>query len=171
MSPTRLWLEPSRPTDSRSKRHWPPPCPPPGSASPPMETAVGRDTNSTAWRLCASIHRRRSCTILNPQRGRCGKARVSFCSPGADVHLAPASPCACRQLFAELDFVEMCVEAAARQQFVVCARFHHDSILQNEDDVRLPDRRQPVRDHDGGFVPRQSVERFEDQFFRSRIKA
>jgi hypothetical protein len=50
--------------------------------------------------------------------------------------------------------VEMGVEAAMRQQFFVCARFHNDAVLQNEDGVRLSDRRQPVRDHDGGFVVR-----------------
>jgi len=60
----------------------------------------------------------------------------------------------------------MGVEAASRQQFVVRARFHDDAVLKDENGVRLPDRRQSVRDHDGGFLPRQSAQSFKDQFFR-----
>src|SRR6266498_112675 len=46
MSPTRLWLEPSRPTDSRSKRHWPPtarriPTPAPAICSPQYNGLLG----------------------------------------------------------------------------------------------------------------------------------
>ncbi len=63
----------------------------------------------------------------------------------------------------------MGVESPARQQFVVLARFRDDSVFQDEDYVGFSDRRQPVRDHVGGFITRQSSQRLKDQFFRRRV--
>src|SRR5215470_18481140 len=56
----------------------PTPCTRHGSPLLPVEIPVGRSTISAAERPCASIQRRRSWMILDPQSWRCGMACVSF---------------------------------------------------------------------------------------------
>src|SRR6266699_3573080 len=63
------------------------PCTPPGWPLRPGETLVGRSTSFRAGPLCASTPHRRSWTILDPQRGPCGKASGSFCHRWLSVHL------------------------------------------------------------------------------------
>ena len=52
----------------------------------------------------------------------------------------------------------------------MCAFFNKMPVVHNDDPVRIPDRCQPMRDHNRGAVLRKPVEAFLDLLFRDRIQ-
>ena len=65
----------------------------------------------------------------------------------------------------ELQSVIVRIKTTFLYQFVVLSLLNNASILHDEDDVRVPDRRQAMRNHDSCLVLQQPVECFEDELF------
>src|SRR3954470_17340761 len=63
----------------------------------------------------------------------------SGCGDGLDLGLL---------LTFELRAVELGVEAARSDELLMCAPLHDAPVVDDEDLIRLADRRQPVRDHE-----------------------
>jgi len=71
----------------------------------------------------------------------------------------------------ELTHVQMVVEPALGQQFLVRASLNDLPVVDDQDPVRLADRAQPVGDDETGSSFHQAQHRLLDLLFRARVHA
>src|SRR5437870_11825110 len=62
------------------------------------------------------------------------------------------------------------VQAVARQQLVVCAALDDATTVEHQNETRMRDRRQAVRDHEYGAAFEQTLDGLLDESLRFRVE-
>ena len=65
--------------------------------------------------------------------------------------------------------MELSVQAALRQKFLVRPSLDQGTLIEDEYQIRMPDGGQPVRDHKRGPIDGKTIERVEDDGLGLRI--
>src|SRR5215470_7584899 len=75
--------------------------------------------------------------------------------------------CSCRKFAGR---VELCINAAARDQLGSASLLDHATIFQNDDLIDTVNCRDAMRDNDSGAAAHQFFDRFHDGGFRRRVE-
>src|SRR5436189_228976 len=93
-----------------------------------------------------------------------------FCAKPNRVITSRMKPAASAPLLSvSLRIGKLAVKPAASHELVVRSLLDDAAVVQNDDEVGVADRREPVRDHEGGTCLHHLLERIEDDPFCLRV--